>query len=111
MSRGIHAKFKIIKIEDNIAYYAYGGSNFSFPYDKDIFDSCDGRIQISLDVLCESIDIIDEIQNGNIMVTQPCFYAQLSSDGFDMFALKTIHKIISIYIKEHCLPETGMWVC
>lgn len=109
MSRGLHAIYKLIKIEHGIAYYAYGGSNFSYPYDKEIFESMDGRIQISVDVLHQ--DIADAISSHQIQVTKPCYYADLNIEGFDIFALRTIRKIIVTCRETNQWPENGIWVC
>ncbi len=110
MSRGIHGKFRLLKTENDIAYYAYGGSNFSFPYEEDIFNSLDGRIHIPLHLINDCNAIADAIEDQTIQVT-PCYYAELNFENFDIFALKTIYKIIFLYQTTHQLPQEGMWVC
>lgn len=110
MSRGIHAKYRLLNTENDIAYYAYGGSNFSFSYDEDIFNSLDGRIQIPLHLFNDRNTIADAIENQIIQVT-PCYYAEFNFENFDIFALITINKIISLYQKTKQLPKEGMWVC
>ena len=110
MSRGIHAKFKLLKIEHNQAHYAYGGSNFSYPYDEEIFNSLDGRIIIPLPIFYENSNIADAVENLDIQI-MPCHYAEFNFQGIDIFALKTIWKITSLYKETNQLPENGMWVC
>ena len=110
MSRGLHAKYKLLNINDDIAYYAYGGSNFNYEYDKNIFDSCDGRMQIKFNNIYRDIDIAKELELKNVEIVKPCYYAENNIYGVDILALKTIHHIINRYIKENQLPENGMWV-
>jgi len=112
MSRGIHGKFRLLKTENDIVYYAYGGSDFSFPYDEDIFNSLDGRIQIHIpfSLFNDYNAIADAIKNHIIQIT-PCYYAEFNFENFDIFALKTILKIMSLYQATNQLPKEGMWIC
>lgn len=48
MSRGLEAVYKLLTIEDGKDIYAYSGDDFSFPYDKELARSYDGRIEIAL---------------------------------------------------------------
>lgn len=109
MSRGLHAKYKLIKTEHGIAYYAYGGSNFSFPYDQDIWNAMDGRIQLSASAL--NGNIADAIISNQIQITKPCYYAEFNFEGYDLFALKTIRKIIVTCRETGQWPGEGFWVC
>lgn len=109
MSRGLHVIYKLIKIEHDIAYYAYGGSNFSYPYEKEIFESMDGRIQIPVEVLNQ--DIADAIVSHRIQIIKPCHYAESNFEGYDIFALNIIRKIIVTCQKTNQWPENGIWVC
>lgn len=111
MSRGLHAKYQLLEIKNEAAYYAYGGSNFSYDYDKDIFEACDGRIKIMLCVFSGSMGIEEAFKCKYIELIKPCYYAEENIYGFDIFALKTIKKIISAYLEKQEIPETGFWVC
>lgn len=111
MSRGIQAEYLLLNTENGIATYAYGGANFNYLYDKTVYHSKDGRICISLDVLDSEISAGDAIKDGRIQIQKPCFYAEENLFGVDIFALRTVAKILRSYETEGKLPQEGSWVC
>lgn len=110
MSRGLHAKYELISKNGIILNYAYGGSNFSFPYDQDIFNSCDGRIEINKTIFDQSEIKPNDFFNGKVCIVKNCFYAELNIKGVDVFAIRTIYNIFKSYKYENVIPEKGMWV-
>ncbi len=109
MSRGLEAVYKLLSIDNNKAVYAYSGDNFSFPYDKEIARSYDGRIEIALSVF-ENDELEDLLASGRIKVTKDCFYAEKNMLGVDIFALRTISNILRKYKETSEIPKEGHWV-
>ena len=110
MSSGLEAVYKLLTIEDGKAIYAYSGDNFSFPYDKEMARSYDGRIEITLSAFEDFNWDGKNFESGKIKITKNCYYAELTSFGIDIFALKTISNIMFKYKETQEIPKMGHWI-
>ncbi len=109
MSRGLEAVYKLQKIDDRKAIYAYSGDDFSFPYDRDKSLAYDGRIEVLLSVF-ENEFSYDLFMLGEVKVTKDCYHAQNNNDGIDILALFTIRNIYRKYKETNEIPLEGHWI-
>lgn len=110
MSRGLEAVYKLLTIEEDKAIYAYSGENFSFPYDKQLARLYDGRIEITLSAFQEYYLDEEIFDWSKINIMKNCYYADVTTFGVDIFALKTISNIMMKYKETKEIPQSGHWV-
>ena len=106
MSRGLEAVYKLLTIEKGKAIYAYSGDNFSFQYDEQLARSYDGRIEITLSAFQEYYLDKDLFDWSKINITKNCYYADVTTFGVDIFALKTISNIMMKYKETQEIPQS-----
>lgn len=109
MSRGLESVYKLLNIENGTAIYAYLGDNFSYPFDKELARSYDGRIEIMLTAF-ENVDTEDLFESGKVKIIKDCYYAEKNSFGIDILALRTISNILRKYKETLDIPKEGHWV-
>ncbi|EKQ57605.1 MULTISPECIES: hypothetical protein [unclassified Clostridium] len=109
MSRGLEVVYKLLKIENSKAIYAYSGDNFSYPFDKELARSYDGRIEVSLSAF-ENIHDYDLFEKGKVKIIEECFYAEKNTFGIDILAIRTISHILRKYRETSEIPKEGHWI-
>lgn len=106
MSRGLEAVYKLLNLESNKVIYTYSGDNFSYPYDKKIARSYDGRIEIMLSAF-DNIDSEDLFKSEKVKIIKDCYYAEKNCFEIDILAIRTISNIFKKYKKTLELPKEG----
>lgn len=109
MSRGLEAVYRLLGIENDKAIYAYSGDNFSYPFDKELARSYDGRIEILLSAF-DDIDSYDLFDKGKVKIIKECYHAEKNSLGVDILAIRTVSNILRKYRETSEIPKQGHWI-
>ena len=109
MSMGLEAVYRLLKIENDMVIYAYSGDNFSYPFDKELARSYDGRIEMSLSAF-KNINSFDLFEKGKVKIIKECFYAEKNTFGIDILAIRTISHILRKYRETSEIPKEGHWI-
>jgi DNA polymerase elongation subunit (family B) len=109
MSMGLEAVYRLLKIENDMVIYAYSGDNFSYPFDKELARSYDGRIEMSLSAF-KNINSFDLFEKGKVKIIKECFCAEKNTFGIDILAIRTISHILRKYRETSEIPKEGHWI-
>ncbi|WP_236897383.1 hypothetical protein [Clostridium beijerinckii] len=109
MSRGLEDLYKLLKIENNKAIYAYSGESFSYPFDKELARSYDWRIELSLSAF-ENMHDYDLFDKGKVKIIKECFYEEKNTFGIDILAIRTIIHILRKYRETSEITKEGHWI-
>jgi hypothetical protein len=109
MSRGLEAVYKLLDIENDKVIYAYSGDNFSYPFDKELARSYDGRIEILISAF-DDIESYDLFDKGKVKIIKECHYAEKNSFGVDILAIRTVSNILRKYRETSEIPKQGHWI-